>query len=97
MGELTKNRVLESPNGSLVLGRGKKTWTSHAEQSRKKERDNGHDIIIACFLLLQGVFVCLACNCELKSLSNLRAHCKGGVHFRAALNIKFQQEQSNSM
>jgi hypothetical protein len=30
----------------------------------------------------QGYFFCLPCDCEIKSLSNLRMHSKGANHMR---------------
>ena len=35
----------------------------------------------------QGFFTCLVCDCDVKSVVTLRAHCKGAEHIRKALQI----------
>ena len=36
----------------------------------------------------QAMFTCNLCECDLKSIVTLRTHCKGGKHFRKALQAK---------
>jgi len=44
----------------------------------------------------QAFFTCKLCDCDLKSVVTLRAHCKGTQHIRKALNSKREWKMLNS-
>ena len=49
------------------------------------------------FTTLQTYFFCNVCECELKSVVTLRAHCKGTQHIRKALQKKKEYKDKQKM
>ena len=44
----------------------------------------------------QSYFTCNLCECDLKSVVTLRAHCRGLKHVKKSLNKKLEYNRSNS-
>ena len=45
----------------------------------------------------QAWFTCNVCECDLKSVVTLRAHCKGSQHVRKALQKKMEYRKKNGL